>query len=74
MNLKNILGIIRPEIRAATVCESCGNEFTCGASLAGCWCTSFKLTDETRKDLRKKFKNCLCMNCIAKYAENAEDK
>lgn len=68
MNFKKILGLFRPDLREPSVCESCGGEFTCGASLSGCWCVNIKLTDEIRKDLRSKFKGCLCRDCMLKIA------
>ncbi|MEO6393089.1 MAG: cysteine-rich CWC family protein [Pyrinomonadaceae bacterium] len=52
----------------ASVCEACGEEFTCGASLAGCWCTELKLTDEAQAALREKYQQCLCRPCLEKYA------
>jgi hypothetical protein len=48
----------------ALVCEACGADFACGASLAGCWCTEVKLTDEARAELKSKYERCLCRNCL----------
>jgi hypothetical protein len=45
-------------------CESCGKDFVCGMSLKGCWCAEMKLDDETRSDLRSKYKECLCQECL----------
>jgi len=45
-------------------CEACGSEFTCGASLAGCWCSEIPLTDEIRRDLRARYSDCLCRRCL----------
>jgi hypothetical protein len=53
------------------VCESCGAEFSCGASLSGCWCSEINLSDETRVKLRANYKDCLCRNCL-KAASEAE--
>jgi hypothetical protein len=50
-------------------CESCGKEFVCGVSLKGCWCSEIKLNDQTRADLRSKYKDCLCRECL----ENLSD-
>jgi hypothetical protein len=46
------------------VCESCGSEFSCGASLRGCWCSEIKLSDETRAELQGLYRDCLCPACL----------
>jgi hypothetical protein len=67
MKLKDALGFVSLKFKQPSVCESCGNEFTCGATIRGCWCADIKLSDETRQDLRSKFKDCLCRDCLEKY-------
>jgi len=47
------------------VCEACGNEFSCGASLRGCWCNEIDLNDETRVDLKSQYRDCLCRDCLS---------
>jgi hypothetical protein len=32
------------------------------------WCGEIKLSDETRQELRAKYKNCLCRACLEKAA------
>jgi hypothetical protein len=54
--------------RGAEVCESCGAEFTCGASLAGCWCAEVELDEAARAELRSRFRRCLCRACLESYA------
>jgi hypothetical protein len=49
-------------------CEGCGKEFNCGASLSGCWCGEIKLSDESRAELREKYRDCLCRECLEKAA------
>ncbi|HYX28502.1 MAG TPA: cysteine-rich CWC family protein [Pyrinomonadaceae bacterium] len=49
-------------------CEACGNEFSCGASVFGCWCSEIELTDETRAELRSRYRDCLCRECLASYS------
>lgn len=68
MNLKNALGFISEKYKTPSVCESCGEEFICGARLKGCWCMNVKLSDEDRKNLKQKYKSCLCENCLRKYS------
>jgi cysteine-rich CWC protein len=55
-----------------SVCESCGAEFACGATLAGCWCNEIKLSDETRAELRTRFSSCLCRACLERLAEGEQ--
>ena len=45
-------------------CEACGKDFVCGVSLKGCWCSEIRLTDETRREMRSQFKDCLCRECL----------
>jgi hypothetical protein len=46
----------------ALKCEACGNDFTCGASLKGCWCAEIKLNDQDRATLKSCYSDCLCRN------------
>jgi hypothetical protein len=54
------------------VCASCGNNFTCGASLSGCWCAEIKLTDEARAELKTRYRDCLCRNCLEQISQIEE--
>ena len=45
-------------------CERCGKDFVCGMSLKGCWCAEIQLDDKTRSNLRSKYKDCLCQECL----------
>ncbi|HXD29767.1 MAG TPA: cysteine-rich CWC family protein [Pyrinomonadaceae bacterium] len=53
-------------------CESCGKEFNCGASLSGCWCGEIKLTDEARAELKERYRDCLCRDCLEKISNARE--
>jgi hypothetical protein len=53
-------------------CESCGEQFNCGASLKGCWCSEIKLTNDDRSSLKSQYKDCLCRNCLEKIASKSE--
>lgn len=69
MTLKELASFIsQPVAREPSVCESCGAEFGCGATLAGCWCVEIKLSDETRAELRSRFGDCLCPACLERFA------
>ena len=52
------------------VCEACGNEFSCGASLRGCWCGEIELSDETRAEMRSKYQDCLCRDCLSSMSDS----
>lgn len=53
-------------------CESCGEQFGCGAKLDGCWCNDMKLVDDAAEILKEKFDKCLCPKCLENYtAERA---
>ena len=71
MKLSALLRTVFPRLREATVCEACGGPFTCGASLSGCWCSEIKLSDETRAELRTRYRNCLCRACLERLADGA---
>jgi hypothetical protein len=46
------------------ICESCGEEFSCGANVGECWCFEVEVKAETLAKLRENFNNCLCWNCL----------
>ncbi len=48
------------------ICESCGEEFSCGADVGECWCFAIELKAETLTELRENFKSCLCKDCLRK--------
>jgi Cysteine-rich CWC len=51
-----------------STCEGCGDAFTCGATLRGCWCMHVKLTANVRKNLRARYKDCVCRACLEREA------
>ena len=51
------------------VCEACGNEFSCGASLRGFWCSEINLSDATRAELKDRYRNCLCRECLERVSD-----
>ncbi len=69
MKLLKQIGLKLPILRKSQACEACGETFACEISLGkGCWCGEIKLSDETRQELRAKYKNCLCRACLEKAA------
>jgi hypothetical protein len=61
---KTLAGLLSERWREPSKCEACGNEFVCGATLGGCWCTDLKLSDEARAELRSRYSTCLCRKCL----------
>lgn len=69
--LRDLTELILPNKRRPHVCEACGQPFVCGASLKGCWCSQIELTEEVRTRLRERYRDCLCRECLTRFA--AED-
>ena len=68
-------GIVLPVLKKPSVCEACGGEFVCGASLAGCWCAEVELSEEVRGELRARYRDCLCRGCLERFAaDGGKDK
>jgi hypothetical protein len=68
MKLKNALGLISEKYKEPSVCESCGEQFTCGATLKGCWCMKIEILDEARAAMKARFSQCLCPQCLGNFA------
>lgn len=61
---KKILSVLSTRWRDPSVCEACGGEFTCGATLTGCWCASVRVSAETRAWMKARYTGCLCRDCL----------
>jgi len=61
-----------PGWRKQTKCPGCANQFSCGATLAGCWCSEIKLDEKTRAELSSKYSGCLCRRCLESFSETQE--
>lgn len=62
--LKRFAAVISPRWREQSTCEACGSQFTCGATLAGCWCSELKLSERQRAELKDRYRSCLCSECL----------
>jgi hypothetical protein len=51
-------------------CDACGNGFTC-SFLGGCWCGEKNLTADARAELKEKYRDCLCPDCLGKHEQPA---
>lgn len=74
MRLENAPGFVSEKYKDSSNCESCGEEFSCGAALRGCWCLEIRLTEETRQKLKESFRACLCRKCLENYASDEVEK
>ena len=68
-DLRKLAGLFSTRFRDPSICEACGGEFSCGASLRGCWCSEIKLSDETRAELKSRYRRCLCRECLERLSE-----
>jgi hypothetical protein len=67
VKLLNQVGLMLPVLRKTQACEGCGESFVCEISLGkDCWCGEVKLSEDTRQDLRAKYRKCLCRACLEK--------
>ena len=48
-------------------CAACGAAFEC-AGLWFCWCRSVSLDEHTRRELRDRYADCLCPECLKAHA------
>jgi hypothetical protein len=51
------------------VCEKCGAKFDCYSPCGPCWCDDVKLKPEALAELRSRYNDCLCPNCLKATAE-----
>ncbi len=59
----------------ATTCPRCGGPFACGVDAARdtpCFCVSYALGAEQLAELRARWSDCLCADCLAVLAEDPE--
>ena len=68
--LKKVKGLVLPQYREPSVCQACGELFTCGATLTGCWCQEIELSEAVRAELRARFEGCLCRTCLEEFAKS----
>ena len=71
MKLREFIGGVLPTLQRELVCERCGERFTCGASLGGCWCAEIKLSDAAHAQLRQQYRDCLCRKCMEAAASDS---
>ena len=52
-------------------CAACGEEFSCGAPVAGCWCEEVQVAAEVLVALRARCADCLCRRCLTAAATSS---
>jgi hypothetical protein len=70
-----IVTLLRTLLRGgkrAMRCEACGNGFTCSVAM-NCWCKSVKIGEAERRDLRGRFRDCLCPGCLETAGQTGAD-
>jgi Cysteine-rich CWC len=71
--LRKVAQLISPRLAAPSKCEACGNEFSCGASLRGCWCSEIELSEEAQADLKSRYRECLCRDCLERLSATTQN-
>ena len=57
----------------ATTCPRCDGPFACGVDADGpCFCVAYALGAERLAELRAKWSDCLCADCLAALAADPE--
>jgi hypothetical protein len=55
-------------------CAACGESFSCGAPVAGCWCEDLQVAAGVLVALQARYADCLCWRCLtAAAASSARD-
>ena len=49
-------------------CPSCGRFFACRGE-EDCWCERFQIHRKEYVELTEKYSDCICPQCLSKYAE-----
>jgi hypothetical protein len=55
-------------------CAVCGEEFSCGAPVAGCWCEEVQVAAEVLVALRARYADCLCRRCLTAAAASSAQR
>ena len=53
------------------MCAACGESFSCGAPVAGCWCEDVQVAAEVLVALRARYADCLCRRCLTVAASSS---
>lgn len=54
----------KSKVSKNSLCESCGEDFFCGAETGNCWCFEVKIAPETLTEVGQKYDKCLCPTCL----------
>lgn len=53
-------------------CPECHQEFECKHS-SECFCMKYTLSTKALKTLKEKYDNCVCEDCLKKYAQQGKE-
>jgi hypothetical protein len=53
------------------MCSACGESFSCGAPVPGCWCEDVQVAAEVLVALQVRYADCLCRRCLTAVAAAA---
>jgi hypothetical protein len=59
-----------PQQQKLKTCEACGQQFFCTAMAAACWCEEIHLTAGAREEISRRYRDCLCRNCLSGFQTN----
>lgn len=63
----------KKEVASLKTCESCGEEFGCGAGSETCWCFDVKTSPQVLEKLSTTYGDCLCPKCLEANPTPADD-
>jgi hypothetical protein len=74
--MSKVFGVLKSVVKGErpVTCESCGEEFNCGVSLKGCWCSKIELSEADRAELKSRYNDCLCTGCLEKLANKGSNQ
>jgi len=52
-------------------CEACGANFECASLSKPCWCGKVNLNQTALAELKSRYADCLCPNCLNEAAKKA---
>lgn len=59
------------QTKIVKVCECCKSDFSCNAQdIKNCFCYTIQLNEEIQSLISKKYKDCLCEDCLLKLSNN----
>ena len=52
-------------------CLACGSTFGCClVPISSCWCSKVEVSDTVLVEIRRKFSDCICPDCLNKFVSD----